>query len=602
VAKTFLQVDQSLQLARWVFPQVEQDAVERLARRHDLPEIIARLLQARQVPEDGVESFLNPKLKTDFPDPMKLAGMKELAPWLAAAIRAKKQIGVFGDFDVDGATSTAIMVRFLRHYGIDAPIHIPDRLAEGYGPNVNALRKLKEKGCGIVIILDCGTTAFDVVQQGRELGLEIVVLDHHETEANLPNATHLINPKRHDDTSGYTMLAACGVTFLTCVAVNAALRAEGVEEAPLKEWMDIAALGTVCDMVPLKGPNRLIVRHGFIQMARSGNAGIRALLEVAGVKTAPDPYHAGFVLGPRINAGSRVHQADLGARLLCTDDAEEAKNIAWLLNDCNDKRKELQAEMFDHAIGIVESQGLHEKALIMVGHEEWHPGLAGLVAGRLKEKYNKPAIVVTYAVGESSKLEGRGSARSVPGINMGAAFIAARNEGILIKGGGHAMAAGFTVDPARVEDFYAFLERNVAGQVGSEPLSTETLIDGLLTVRGAQTGFVRTIRDHFGPFGQDNPEPVFVFSNVRLNMVDVIGADHVRAQISDWEGGPRLKAVAFRSKDTPMGQAMLTHWRDRPFHIAGTLKIDTWNGQERVELHIQDAAFAMPAGSAEEAA
>jgi single-stranded-DNA-specific exonuclease len=253
--------------------------------------------------------------------------------------------------------------------------------------------------------------------------------------------------------------------------------------------------------------------------------------------------------------------------------------------------------MFDHAIGIVEGQGLHLKPLILVGHEDWHPGLAGLVAGRLKEKYGKPSIVVTYAVGESSKLEGRGSARSVPGINMGAAFIAARNEGLLLKGGGHAMAAGFSLDPAKYDEFAAFLERNISSQLGSEPLSSDTPVDGLLSVRGAQTDFVKLIRDHFGPFGQDNPEPVFVLSNVRLHMVDIIGADHIRAQVSDWEGGPRMKAVAFRAKDTPMGQAMLQHWRERQFHLAGTLKIDSWNGQERVELHIQDAAFAIAGGA-----
>jgi single-stranded-DNA-specific exonuclease len=602
VAKTVLQVEQSLQLARWVFPAADPDAVERLARRHGLPEIVARLLHARQVPEEGVESFLNPKLKTDFPDPMKLAGMAELAPWLAEAIQNKRGIGVFGDFDVDGATSTAIMVRFLRHFGIEPPLHIPDRLAEGYGPNVNALRKLKERGAEIVIICDCGTTAFDVIKEGRALGLDLVILDHHEAEEALPEANHVINPKRRDDTSGYTMLAACGVTFLACVAVNAALRALGAGEAPLKDWLDIVALGTVCDMVPLKGPNRLMVRHGFAQMAKTSNPGLRALLEVSGVKTAPDPYHAGFILGPRINAGSRVHQADLGARLLCTDDAAEARDIAWMLDDCNEKRKELQAEMFDHAIGMVEAQGLHEKPLILVGHEDWHPGLAGLVAGRLKEKYDRPAIVVTYTVGESSKLEGRGSARSVPGINMGAAFIDARNEGLLIKGGGHAMAAGFTLDPARFDDFAAFLERNVASQLGGAPRSSDAMVDGLLSVRGAQPDFVRLIRDHFGPFGQENPEPVFVLANVRLHMVDVIGADHIRAQVSDWEGGPRLKAVAFRAKDTPLGQAMLRHGSNRPFHLAGTLKLDTWNGQERVELHIQDAALALgtEAGAADD--
>ncbi|MCB9991352.1 MAG: single-stranded-DNA-specific exonuclease RecJ [Rhodospirillales bacterium] len=594
-----LNVERSLSEARWVLPQAEQELVAQIAQQYGLPEIVARLLTARGVAPEQVESFLYPKLAQHFPDPFSLKGMRALADDLAAAIEAGRKIAVFGDFDVDGATSTAILVRFFRHLGIEVPFYIPDRLKEGYGPNENALRILKERGTDIVLMCDCGTTAFDVLAAGKEIGLDIAVIDHHQAEERMPECWHLINPKRQDDVSGLDMLAAVGVTFMVCVALNARLREagyftkNGLSEVPLKSWLDIVALGTVCDMVPLTGPNRLLVRSGFEQMAKRQNPGISALCDVAGVSSAPNTYHAGFVLGPRINAGSRVHQADLGARLLSTDSAEEAKNIAWTLNDCNEKRKEIQDEMMTHAESIVEAQRLQDAPVIVVGDESWHPGLSGLVAGRLREKYDKPSIVITYAPGDDAPLEGRGSGRSIPGVNIGAAFIDARNEGVLVKGGGHAMAAGFTVMPDRVEDLRAFLTAHVEKQLGGQTPVSETTVDGVLSARGAQVDFVKLLQDHVGPFGQENPEPLFVLPNVRLHMVDIVGKDHVRAQISDWEGGPRLKAVAFRAAETPMGQAMLKQGGNQPFHIAGHFKLDTWNGQERVEMHIQDVAFAM---------
>lgn len=593
-----LNVEKSLMQARWVVPQASEDLIEQIARQHNLPEIVARLLAVRDIPAAEVDVFLNPRLGAHFPDPLTLAGMADCAAYLADAITGGRRIAIFGDFDVDGATSTAVMVRFLRHCGIDARFYIPDRLAEGYGPNIKALSTLKAEGADIVILLDCGITAHEVIGQARAIGLDIVVLDHHEAEEKLPPATHVINPKRKDDTSGLTMLAACGVTFLTCVAVNRVLRERGFftgkAEAPLKEWLDIVALGTVCDMVPLTRVNRLIVRHGFALMAARKNAGIDALMNVAKITGAPSVYHAGFALGPRINAGSRVHQADLGARLLSTDDAEEAKNIAWTLNDCNEKRKDLQAEMFTQAVNMVEDQRLYDNPVIMVGHEEWHPGLSGLVAGRLKEKYGKPAVCVTFAPGPDGAREGRGSGRSVPGVNMGAAFIDARNEGLLLKGGGHAMAAGFTVMADALEPFRAFLTAHITRQMAGQEVVTDMTVDAILSVRGAQVDFIRIIERHFGPFGQGHEEPLFALPSVRLNKVDIVGTDHVRCTLSDADGGGGwMKAVAFRAADTPLGQALLSHSRDTPFHLVGHLKINEWQGRESVEMHIVDAAPAV---------
>lgn len=591
---TLLNVDRSLLLSRWVLPAVDEAQVAQMVQAHGVPDMVARMLSARGVGVAGFQSFLQPTLAQDFPDPLRLKGMRDAAAELTASILAGRKFALFADFDVDGATSTAILVRFFRYLGIDMPFHIPDRLSEGYGPNIPALKKLQEQGAEIVILADCGTTAFDVVEQARGMGLDIVILDHHEAEDKLPIANHIINPKRKDDESGYDMLAACGVSFLLCVALNASLRDAGYfgdrPSAPMKSWMDILALGTVCDMVPLTGPNRLFVKYGLEQMAETENPGLRALMDVAGVKGAPDPYTCGFMLGPRINAGGRIHKADLGATLLSTDDAEAAKNIAWTLNDCNDKRKDMQAEMMDQAMRMVVDRGLDQHPAILVGDESWHPGLNGLVAGRLVEKYKRPAAVIAYTPGHDHALEGRGSGRSVPGINIASAFIDARNRDLLIKGGGHAMAAGFTILPDRVEPFRDFFLDHIARQAAGQVEVSETAVDGVLSVRGATLDLVKTLQQ-VGPFGQANPEPLFILPHVRVQSVDIVGADHVRLQIGDSDGGGRMKAMAFRAAENPVGQALLSA-RGGNMHLLGRLKLNEWQGRESVELHVEDAAPA----------
>lgn len=593
MAQTILNVDRSVMQSRWVYSPANGDDVARMVQGHGLPEIVARLLAARSVVPDDVEKFLTPKLSRDFPDPFRLKGMDALANDLADAVINGRKIAVFGDFDVDGATSTAILVRFFRHCGLDTPLYIPDRMKEGYGPNISALNTLKQNGADLVIMADCGTTAFDVVEQGRNLGLDIVILDHHEAEERLPAANHIINPKRRDDDSGYDMLAACGVAFMTCVAVNKVLRERGFfgarGDAPLKDWIDILALGTVCDMVPLNGPNRLFVKYGLEKMAATNNPGLAALLQVAGVKNAPDAYTCGFMLGPRINAGGRIHKADLGARLLSTDDAEDAKNIAWTLNDCNDQRKDMQAEMMDQALKMVADLGLDQHPAILVGDESWHPGLNGLVAGRLVEKYKKPAAVIAYAPGHDVALEGRGSGRSVPGINIAAAFIDARNENLIVKGGGHAMAAGFTILPDQIPAFRDFFYKHIADQAAGRVVVNETHVDGVLSVRGANLPLMKTMAQ-VGPFGQSNPEPVFVLPDVKIFSADLVGTDHVRTLIVDSDGGgTRMKAMAFRAANTPVGQTLLSG-TGRTVHLLGRLKINEWQGKESVEFHIEDVA------------
>ncbi|PZQ47204.1 MAG: single-stranded-DNA-specific exonuclease RecJ [Micavibrio aeruginosavorus] len=595
---SFLDVRQSLKDSRWVFPEVEQDIVARISQLHGLPDFVARMLHIRGVGPDDVESFLYPTLRDHFPDPFSLKGMRDFAEDIAKKIINHELIGVLADFDVDGSTSAAILIRYLRACGMNAPFYIPCRLNEGYGPNVNALMALKNDGALSVIMADCGTTAFDVVAAGRNMGLEISIFDHHEAEGELPQANHVINPKRKDDASGLDMLAACGVTFLSCVAINNVLRREkyfeknDLVEPNMKGWIDLVALGTVCDMVPMTGPNRLFVRAGFHQMAMKTNMGIRALCEVANLESAPKYSDAGFVLGPRINAGSRVHKSDLGTKLLSTDNLDEARSIAFVLDDCNEQRKSIQSKMMKEAIERVEKEELHLAPVIVVGDPDWHPGLSGLVAGRLKERYGKPAICVTYAENTDGVLEGRGSGRSVAGVNIAEAFIDARNQDILVKGGGHAMAGGFTVMPDRLPEFREFLCSHVEKQSEHIDLSSETVIDGIASIRGAQSQFVRLLNDHVGPFGPQNAEPVFALANVRIQTSDVLKDKHIRVNVADWEGGTRMKAMFFYGVGTKLGDALLNHGQ-RLLHLAGQFQLNSWQGRESVEFLISDGAIAM---------
>jgi len=590
-------IEKSLNKASWVLPDADFDTVDLLMRRHELPEIVARLLVQRGVEPQHVESFLNPTLKNDFPSPFSLKGMGDMAEDVAIAIENNQKCAIFGDFDVDGATSSAILHRFLKSVGINAPIYIPDRLSEGYGPNIDALKKLKNQGAEILMMLDCGTTAFDVVKAGTDLGLEIIILDHHEAEAELPDCWHVINPKRKDDTSGLDMLAAVGVTFMACIAINNRLRDRGfyknTPEPNLKAMMDIVALGTVCDMVPLTGVNRLFVRAGFAMRYEQMNLGMRQLMETAKIRPPLSTYDCGFILGPRINAGSRVHEADMGARLLISDDAEVCKNYAWTLHDCNEKRKAIQLEMEQQAVQMVEDRGMQDNALILIDDEAWHPGLSGLVAGRIKEKYNKPSCVVTYAHDLSGRKEGRGSGRSIPGIHIAQSFIDARNAGILEKGGGHAMAGGFTVSPEKIEDLREFLNEHIKRQMENTNTNVETMIDGVLTAQGVTTDLVDLLQNKIGPFGQEQPEPVFLLENIRIRKADIRGGSHISVMLEDWEGGGSwIKAMAFRAVDTPLGEALLKG-DGKAINILGQLKINEWQGRRSAEMHIMDAAYAL---------
>jgi single-stranded-DNA-specific exonuclease len=581
---------------RWTAAAADERTALALAQAHGLPDLVARILAARGIGLDAVEAFLRPQLRTALPDPSVLRDMDRAAARLAAAIRAREPVAVFADYDVDGATSAALLLRFCRVAGLDPRLYVPDRLTEGYGPNPDALRRLAAEGVRLVVTVDCGITAFDALEAAAGAGLEVVVVDHHRAEARLPPAVAVVNPNRLDEGDAAVplrTLAAVGVTFLLVVATNRLLRSGGHYPdggAPdLMGWLDLVALGTVCDVVALTGLNRALVSQGLKVMGRRGNTGLAALADVARVTGPPDAYHAGYILGPRVNAGGRLGGSELGARLLSTDDPAEAAALARDLDAFNARRRTVEAEVLDAAVAAVEAEG-GDRPLILAAGEGWHPGVVGIVAARLKERFRRPAFAVA--------LEG-GIGKAVPGVDLGGAVIAARQAGLLIAGGGHGMACGFTVAADRLGALRAYLEARVDADLaaGDADAGAASLgIDGVLTVGGATAELVGAVM-RLGPFGTANPEPVFAIADARVVRADVVGGSHVRCILSGAAGG-RLKAIAFRAvgegTDEALGRLLLAAG-GRSLHVAGTLGIDRWNGAETVQLRILDAA---PAGGA----
>lgn len=586
----FLGVERSLTGRAWRLAAFDERQAQAMSQRHGLPEVVGRILAARGIGLDEVESYLNPTLRDLMPDPFHLRGMAEAAERIAHAVRRGEIVGLFGDYDVDGATGTALLARFLRAAGAEVTIHIPDRLMEGYGPNTAAMLALGEKGAKVIITVDCGTLAFEPLAAAAAAGLDVIVVDHHEAEPDLPRALAVINPNRLDEASAHGHLAAVGVALLLAVGVNRMLRESGWygvsrPQPDIMQWLDIVALGTVCDVVPLLGLNRALVAQGVKIAARRGNPGLAALADVAGLAERPDAGHFGYLLGPRVNAGGRVGQADLGVRLLTTDDPQEARELAQALDIHNRARQELEAATLLEAIEQIESRSDDGLPLVLAAGEGWHPGVVGIIAGRLKERYHRPACVIALEGGE-----GRGSGRSIPGLDLGAAVIAARQSGILMKGGGHAMAAGFTVARERVEDLRAFLGERLAADLAA-PIAPALVLDGAVDAAGASTELCETLR-RLGPFGAGNPEPRFAVPSARVSGARVVGSGHVSCRLVG-SAGARLKAIAFRAADSELGHALLAG-DGGTFHFAGTLRLDTWQGTSSVQLLVDDAA---PAGA-----
>jgi len=591
----FLGVEQSVCGRRWLVRAADDGAAAAIAERLALPEIVARLLAQRGISLAEAPGFLAPRLREFLPDPAHLRDMAPAVERLVRAVRDGERIVVFGDYDVDGATSAALLLRFFRVVGGDASVYVPDRLREGYGPNAPALLRLKAEGAGIVVTVDCGATAHDALAEAADCGLDVIVVDHHVSEPLLPRALALINPNRLDDESPHGALAAVGVAFLLVVALNRALREAGWYggrvEPDLLQWLDLVALGTVCDVVPLTGVNRALVAQGIKVARRGANPGLRALAAVGRVTSPIDAYHLGFVLGPRVNAGGRVGAADLGARLLATDDPALAAELASRLDGYNRERREIEALTLAAAIEAVEAAP-QSPALVFVAAEGWHPGVIGIVAARLKERYERPACVVALGSMSGGGI-GKGSGRSVPGVALGPAVIAARQAGLLINGGGHAMAAGFTVASDNLDALHAFLAERLGDGRGGERLKPELAIDGALSAEGALAGLIDHL-DQLAPFGAANPEPRFAFPGLVVAHVEPVGTGHLRCKLADPVGsslgGPaRLKAIAFRVAESPLGE-FLAAARGRRIHVAGHLRRDDYRGGNAVQLVIDDAA------------
>ena len=589
----FLGVERSLTGRRWAARLADERTALAIAQRHGLPDAVARLLAARDVDLDSVTEFLDPTLRRFLPDPLHLKDMDVAIARLVRAVQGGERIVVFGDYDVDGATSSALLLRFFRSIGGNIGVYIPDRRKEGYGPNAPALVKLKADGAAVVVTVDCGVTAFEPLAEARRVGLDTIVIDHHMAEITLPDAIAVVDPNRIDDASPHKQMAAVGVAFLLAVGVNRALReanwyGASRPEPDLRQWLDLVALGTVCDVVPLTGVNRALVRQGLKVMAERRNVGLAALADVARLKEVPGAYHLGFLLGPRVNAGGRVGQADLGARLLSSDDPHEVGALALRLDEFNAERRAIERDVLDQAISRVEGlYGPDRKGLpaaLVIESDGWHVGVIGIVASRLVERYGRPAFVI----GLDGDL-GKGSGRSVRGVDLGAAVIAARQAGLLVNGGGHAMAAGLTVTREALPGLARFLDERIAPQLGAAPPVRELGIDAALAPAAATQELVEMI-ERVGPFGAGNALPRFVLKSVRVSYAQTVGEGHVRCTLVGAERG-RVDAIAFRANQTALGPALLDPARP-VLHVAGALRIDRFGGRESVRLQIDDAAAA----------
>ncbi len=568
-----------------------------ISQRHDLPELLGRVLAARGIGIDDVETVLDPSIKALMPDPSVMRDMDAAAARLADAVERGESIAVFGDYDVDGACSSALMSRWLSHHGLEARIYIPDRIFEGYGPNPAAIEKLVQDGASLIVTVDCGTTSFEPLAVAGRLGADVVIVDHHQADEQLPEAVATVNPNRQDDLSGLGHLCAAGVTFMVLVAATRELRRRGAyaSKAPgepsLLGLLDLVALATVCDVVPLQGLNRAFVTRGLAVMKSRSNTGLRALFDAASLNQPPTPYTLGFVLGPRINAGGRIGDAALGARLLTLEDDVEAARIAALLDKLNRERRSIEAEMLAEAISQAEHmmEAQPEIPFLLLGSEAWHKGVVGLVASRLVERFRRPACVIAWDEHgkKGGDTTGTGSLRSVAGVDIGSAVRAAVAAGLVLKGGGHAMAAGLSVERSKTDAARAFLIEHMRSDAATARSAASLEIDGALTPAAVNDQLIDLL-EKAGPYGQGNPQPRFVFPAHRIKFAKVMGEAHVRVTLEAGDAS-KLDAIAFRAVGQPLGDLLLGAG-GMPLHVAGQLRRDSWGGREKIELLIDDAA------------
>jgi single-stranded-DNA-specific exonuclease len=578
-ATAFLGVETSLTGRRWIGPDLEEERrAAALAQRAGLDPAVAAVLARRDVAPEAAAAFLAPSLRDLLPDPARLRDMEAASARLARALKARERVAVFADYDVDGGASAALLITWLRRMGHGATLYVPDRIEEGYGPNVPAMARLAEAH-DLIVCVDCGTLSHEPIAAAK--GADVIVLDHHLAEAELPRCVAVVNPNRQDEPGDLGHLCAAAVVFLLLVDLNRRLRADGIAGPELMSMLDLVALATVADVAPLTGVNRAFVRQGLTVMARRQRPGLVALADVARLDRAPTSYHLGYVLGPRVNAGGRIGEADLGARLLACDSEDEAVALAQRLDTLNTDRREIEARVRDAALAEAEARG-DDAPLAWAAGDGWHPGVVGIVASRLKEHMNRPAIVIGFE-GDA----GKGSGRSVPGVDLGAAVQRLAAEGLIERGGGHRMAAGLSLSHAQLDPAMArlaeLLGRQGAGQGGARDLR----LDGVLMPQAADPELIQRI-EAAGPFGSAAPAPRFAFPAMRIRSARPVGEDHLKLSFTD--GGPTMDAIAFDAGRRGL-DALQTH-QGRPMHLAGRVELNHWNGRTRVQLRLEDAAWA----------
>ena len=587
----FLDVRQSATGVSWEHRLTERQDMTALAiaQGHGVPDIVARVLAGRGVSAEQTGRFLDPTIRELLPNPASLTDMEKAATRLADAIVAREKVAIFGDYDVDGAASSALLKRFLAHFSVPSEIYIPDRIFEGYGPNPEAMRELISRGARLIVTVDCGTNSAASIEAAREAGADVVVLDHHQVGGPLPTANAVVNPNRDDDLSGQGHLCAAGVVFLCLVQTAKVLRERLPSTAPpdLLSLLDLVALATVCDVVPLTGVNRAFVVKGLQVARQQKNEGLAALARVSRIGEPINTFHLSFLIGPRINAGGRIGDAALGSRLLATDDPVEAASIAETLDRLNQERQQMELEMLAQARAEADAElaGGSGPAIVVTASNTWHPGIVGLIASRLKDHARRPAFAIAF----SSNGVGTGSGRSVSGFDLGRLVREAANAGLIIKGGGHAMAAGITVERAKLGALRAFFEERAAADVFRLQSEESLAIDGALAAEGATLALLDAL-EKAGPFGAGHIAPVFVLPRHRLADARAIGTNHIRADLRSQSGGS-IQAIAFRAVDTALGEFLFKN-RGKTMHVAGSLSANHWNGNRTVQFRVTDAALA----------
>ena len=578
-----LDVNNSYSGNKWSLRSNDEELISAIQKGSQISYITARIIAGREISLADVQDFLNPSLRKLLPDPSSMQDMDKAAKIIFNAIKSNKKITIFADYDVDGATSAAQLVKWARNFDSELEIYVPDRIKEGYGPSIEAFDHLKKNGSDLVITVDCGAAAYSALVAAQALDLSIVVIDHHLMDADMPPAEALVNPNRIDDTSKLNYLAAAGVTFMLLVALNREARVQNFSNIPdLFDYLDLTALGTICDVVPLKGLNRAIVKQGLKVFSREGNIGLKSLMFETNTNSPITPYHCGFVLGPRINAGGRIGKANIGAALLSTENHKLAIKYAQELDRVNIERRILQDKILDEA--LLKAYSIHKtNSVIVISMEGWHPGVIGIVAGRLKERFNKPVIVI----GIDENGVGKGSGRSIQGIDLGNEIKKLHEKGLLISGGGHEMACGLTIESKYIKTFHEILESNLRDKINSIRSKFSIKIDALLNISAVNMDLMNSI-NQIGPYGSGNPTPTFAFAELRVAYANRVKGGHIRCNFED-KNGQRIKGICFRAEEMGFDEILLNE-RNRYLHIVGTLKINTWKGHTSIDLQVIDVS------------